>query len=65
MGRLDTSKPGELRLTAERLRRRAREMTLPEYAEKMERAAAELDAEALALENNSRVWPDGRPILRL
>ncbi len=50
MGRLDTSKAGELRALAERMRRRAREMTLPAYVAMMRRAAQELDAEAAMLE---------------
>lgn len=50
MGRLDTSKAGELRVLAERMRRRAREMTLPHYVAMMRHAAEELDAEAAVLE---------------
>ena len=55
MGRLDTSKAGELRVIAERMRRRAREMTLPNYIEMMQHAAEELDAEAASLE--AQQWP--------
>jgi len=59
MGRLDTSRVGQLRLLAERLRRRALDMTLPNYIELMERAATELDCEAQQLEAGD---PDmGRP----
>jgi hypothetical protein len=50
MGRLDTSKAGELRVIAEKLRRRAAEMTLPNYVDLMRRAADDLDAEAHMLE---------------
>ena len=55
MGRLDTSKAGELRVMAERMRRRAREMTLPNYVAMMKHAAEELDAEAAMLE--AEQWP--------
>jgi hypothetical protein len=51
MGRLDTSKSGELRMMAEKLRRRAVEMDLPNYIDMMLRAAEELDAEAAELEH--------------
>lgn len=50
MGRLDTSKAGELRVLAERMRRRAHDMTLPNYIDMMQHAAEELDAEAAMLE---------------
>jgi hypothetical protein len=52
MGQHDTSRSGELRVLAERLRRRAREMSLPHYIEMMEHAARELDAEARSLEED-------------
>ncbi|MEJ0026676.1 MAG: hypothetical protein WDN01_11665 [Rhizomicrobium sp.] len=57
MGRHDTSKAGEIRLLAERLRRRAREMKLPNYVEMMERAAQDLDAEARSLEEAGQQRP--------
>jgi hypothetical protein len=57
MGRLDTSKPGELRALAEELRRRAREMTLPNYIAMMRRAADELDAEAREIDGDRRKRP--------
>ena len=50
MGLLDTSKVGELRVLAERMRRRACEMTLPHYIAMMRHAAEELDSEAAMLE---------------
>ncbi|MBV9419633.1 MAG: hypothetical protein JO348_07660 [Alphaproteobacteria bacterium] len=50
MGRLDTSKAAELRVLAETLRRRAKDMTLERYIELMRHAAEDLDAEADALE---------------
>jgi hypothetical protein len=55
MGRLDTSKAGELRVLAERMRCRAHDMTLPNYVEMMQHAAEELDAEAAMLE--AVPWP--------
>jgi len=60
MGRHDTSKAGELRVLAEKLRRRAREMKLPNYIEMMERAARELDDEALSLEREQQAPRPGR-----
>jgi hypothetical protein len=51
MGRLDKSRAGELRVLAEKLRRQAREMSLPAYIDMMERAAAELDEEASILDS--------------
>ncbi len=62
MGRHDTSKAGELRVLAERLRRRAREMTMAHYIDMMERAAGELDAEAREIEESAR---SSRPGQRL
>lgn len=50
MARLDTSRAGELRVLAEKLRRHASEMTLIRYIDMMERAAGELDREAGELE---------------
>ena len=50
MGRLDTSKAAELRVLAETLRRRAKDMTLERYIELMRHAAEDLDAEADAIE---------------
>ena len=61
MGRLDTSRSGELRVLAEKLRRRARDMTLLKYIQMMEHAAAELDAEAAALENEAELDGESRP----
>lgn len=60
MGRHDTSRAGELRLLAERFRRRAREMTMLGYIEMMQRAARELDAEANSLEEEPVVRPGRR-----
>ncbi len=57
MGRHDTSRAGELRVLAEKLRRRAREMKLPNYIEMMERAARDLDDEARSLEEASQQRP--------
>ncbi|HWD26930.1 MAG TPA: hypothetical protein VG387_07180 [Rhizomicrobium sp.] len=42
-------------MLAERMRRRAREMTLPNYVAMMQHAAEELDAEAAVLE--AQQWP--------
>ena len=48
-------------MLAEKLRRRARDMTLPHYIEMMERAARELDDEAQSLEReNDRPMPGRR-----
>ncbi len=44
-------------MLAEKLRRRAREMKLPNYIEMMERAARELDDEAMSLEEDTRSHP--------
>jgi hypothetical protein len=60
MAWLDTSKAGELRVLAERMRRRAREMTLPNYVAMMQHAAEELDAEATMLENDKMPRPGHR-----
>ncbi len=60
MARLDTSRAGELRVLAEKLRRHARDMTLHKYVEMMEHAAAELEAEAGALEQTLPAPPPGR-----
>ena len=57
MGRLDTSRAGELRVLAEKLRRRARDMTMLSYIDMMERAAGELDAEAMMLEEDAQIRP--------
>ena len=57
MGRHDTSRAGELRVLAERLRRRAREMTIVSYVALMERAARELDEEAMMLEDETQSRP--------
>lgn len=57
MGRLDTSKAAELRLLAEKFRRRAHEMTLPSYVQLMEQAAHDLDAEAAMLDEDEPVRP--------
>ena len=55
MGRLDTLKAAELRMLAEKFRRRTRDMTLLSYVKLMQRAAIDLDAEAALLD-------EGRPI---
>ena len=60
MGRLDTSKSGELRVMAEKLRRSAAQMTLPSYVDLMRKAASELDAEAFALEMEPQTLRPGR-----
>jgi hypothetical protein len=60
MGRLDTSKAGDLRVLAERMRRRAHEMTLPNYIAMMRHAAEELDAEAAMLEEDRVPRPGHR-----
>ena len=57
MGRLDTSKAGELRMLAEKFRRRARDMTLLNYMKLMQQAAIDLDAEAAMLEEERTVTP--------
>jgi len=57
MGRLDTSKAGELRMLAEKFRRRAKEMTLLNYVNLMRKAASDLDAEARALERDIPAKP--------
>lgn len=57
MGRLDTSRAGELRVLAEKLRRRANEMTLLNYIHMMERAADALDREAHQLEIEAQEIP--------
>lgn len=44
-------------MLAEKLRRRASAMTLPNYIELMRQAAAELDAEAAMLEEDKPVPP--------
>lgn len=59
MGRLDTSKAAELRVLAEKLRRRAGEMTAASYVEMMRHAADDLDAEAMMLDADVPV-PPGR-----
>ena len=59
MVRPDTSRAGELRGLAERLRRHAQEMTLPNYIDMMQRAAAELEAEAADMEASRRKRPGG------
>ncbi len=57
MGRLDTSRAAELRMLAEKFRRRAHEMTLLNYVRLMERAAADLDAEAALLDKAQPIEP--------
>lgn len=57
MGRLDTSKAGELRVLAEKLRRSAGAMTLVSYIEMMCRAADDLEMEAEMLEEHEPVRP--------
>ena len=57
MGRLDTSKAAQLRVMAENLRRRARDMTLLNYIDMMERAALQLDEEAQTLEHEDMPRP--------
>lgn len=57
MGRLDTSKAAELRVLAEKFRRRAKEMTLLNYVNLMRKAASDLDAEARALEQDTPIKP--------
>ena len=57
---MDTSKAGELRALAQKMRRRAGEMTLDSYRRMMRRAADELDAEARNLETQSRPSQLGR-----
>ena len=47
-------------MLAEKLRRRAREMTMAHYIDLMERAAGELDAEALELESERAPQRTGR-----
>jgi hypothetical protein len=59
MARLDTSRTGELRGLANKLRRHAQDMTLPSYIDMMQRAAAELDAEADEMEASRRKRPGG------
>ena len=59
MGRLDTSKVGELRVLAEKFRRRARDMTLLSYVKLMKQAAFDLDVEA-ALLDEEQPAPLGR-----
>ena len=59
MGRLDTSKAAELRVLAEKFRRRARDMTLLSYVKLMKQAAFDLEAEATLLEEE-RQTPPGR-----
>ena len=59
MGRLGTSKSGELRMLAENFRHRARDMTLLNYVKLMQQAATDLDAEAALLEEE-RPIPAGR-----
>ena len=59
MGRLDTSKAGELRVLAEKFRRRASAMTLPNYIALMEHAAEDLEIEAQMLDEEETV-PLGR-----
>jgi len=60
MGRLDTSKAGELRMLAEKLRRSADEMTLAGYIDKMRRTAEELDAEADTLDEERIIVVPGQ-----
>ena len=60
MGRLDTSKAGELRMLAEKLRRSADEMSLASYVEKMRRTAADLDAEADTLDEERIIIVPGQ-----
>ncbi len=59
MGRLDTSKAGELRVLAEKFRRRANDMSLPNYVEMMRKAADDLEEEADALDQEKPI-PLGR-----
>jgi hypothetical protein len=59
MGRLDTSKAGELRVLAEKFRRRANDMSLPSYVEMMRKAADDLEQEAGAIEQETPI-PLGR-----
>ena len=65
MGRLDSSKAAELRVLAERFRRRAREMTLVSYVQLMGKAADDLDAEAAALERREPIPPGSRLDIRI
>jgi hypothetical protein len=57
MGRLDTSKAGELRMLAEKFRRRAKDMSLMSYVTMMRQAAEDLDAEARSLERQEPIEP--------
>ena len=57
MGRLDTSKAGELRMLAEKFRRRAQDMSLMSYVILMRKAAEDLDDEAFALEREEPIEP--------
>ncbi len=57
MGRLDTPKAGELRMLAEKFRRRARDMSLSSYIGLMRKAAEDLDAEARSLERQEPIAP--------
>jgi hypothetical protein len=57
MGRLDTSKAGELRMLAEKFRRRAKDMSLMGYVTLMRKAADDLEAEAGSLERQEPVEP--------
>ena len=59
MARLDTSKAAELRMLAEKFRRRANDMTLLSYVKLMRQAAVDLDAEA-ALLDEEQPMPLGR-----
>jgi hypothetical protein len=52
MGRFDTSRAGELRILAEKLRRQAAEMNLPDYIAQMRRAADLIDAEAEKIDHD-------------
>ncbi len=65
MGRLDTSKAAELRLLAEKFRRRAHEMTLVSYVKLMEQTAADLDAEAMMLDEDAPAQPGRRLDIRI
>ncbi|MEI9888485.1 MAG: hypothetical protein WDN08_18690 [Rhizomicrobium sp.] len=65
MARLDTSRAAELRILAEKFRRRAHEMTLPSYVQLMERTAADLDAEAALLDEDEQARPGRRLDIRI